>query len=490
MPNLYQTYRPKRFSELLGQNHLKISLQNEILNQQINHAYLFSGPRAVGKTTLARILTKALNCLNRKITEYEPCNECQNCLAIDQFKHLDVLEIDAASHTGVDNVRDNIISFAKVRSKSAKFKVFIIDEVHMLSISAFNALLKILEEPPKNVVFILCTTEIQKVPDTIISRCQNFNFKKISPSEIEEKLKFIVESEKREVDKDVLREISIKSAGHLRDAESLLGQILALDNNRIDLKLAQLVLPKQKTKEALELIKLLKEKKASQSLILVNQLVEGGLDISQFISEIINLLRKLLLEKNQTGLSLKIGLQFSLDIEKQINSLVADFSLEFLSKLLKQFLNLELKKKTLLPQIDLELLISEICLENVEFKAKAEPVKDKLPSAKETLSAQEIKSKWPEFLIQIKKYNHSLSFILQNCQAKAKDKGILELGFKYKFHFERANEPKLKEIIEKTLSEVYNQTISIKSIINENLEVKDNKKNNTLVETFGGEIDN
>lgn len=495
MSNLYQTYRPQKFADILGQNHLTISLKNEILNEQISHAYLFSGPRAVGKTSLARILAKSLNCLNRKKTEYEPCNNCSNCLGIDQFKHLEVLEIDAASHTGVDNVRDNIISFAKIGTKTAKFKVFIIDEVHMLSISAFNALLKILEEPPAQVIFILCTTEIQKVPETIISRCQNFNFKKISPSEIEEKLNFIINNEKREVETSVVKEISLKSGGHLRDAESLLEQILALDNNKIDLKLAQLVLPKQRSKEALDLILFLKEKKLSQSLILVNQLIEGGLDIQQFIEETIIMLRKLLLEKAQLGLSIKFNLEFSQDIEKQISKLINDLSLEFLNKLLTQFLNLKLKKNSLLPQLPLELLISQICLENIEFKTAKINETGFINKGGKSLTEEELLNKWPEFLIKIKKHNHSLSFILQNCQARVISPGLLELNFKYKFHLERANDPELKKIIEDSLSQVYNQAISIQAIINEKLELKTIKETkpkskNSLIDTFGGEIDN
>ncbi len=487
MPNLYQTYRPKKFADLLGQNHLKISLQNEIVNEQISHAYLFSGPRAVGKTTLARILAKSLNCLNRKKEEYEPCNTCLSCKSIDQFKHLEVLEIDAASHTGVDNVRDNIISFAKVSTKLSKYKVFIIDEVHMLSISAFNALLKILEEPPKHVLFILCTTEIQKVPETIVSRCQNFNFKKISPREIEEKLTMIVSSEKREVDQVVLKEISLKSGGYLRDAESLLGQILALDNNRIDLKLAQLVLPKQRIKEALDLVKLLREKKASLSFILINQLIEGGLEIKQFLNEIILLLRKMILEKSQAGLSVKLGVEFSQDIEKEINSSISDFSLKFLNSILRHFLELEINKNTLLSQIPLELLISQICLENNEISQKREEL-PKSPNS--SISQAELVDKWSEFLIKIKKYNHSISFILQNCQAKLVGDEVLELSFKYKFHFDRARDVAIKEIIEKALIEVYNQKLVIKAVINENLEVKAVENSNSLVDTFGGKIDN
>ncbi|MDO8304135.1 MAG: DNA polymerase III subunit gamma/tau, partial [Sedimentisphaerales bacterium] len=166
--SLYRTYRPQTFAEVAGQEHIKQAIQNEIANDSLVHAYIFSGPRAVGKTTTARILTRAINCLNRKAGESEPCNVCVACVAIHDNKTLDVIEIDAASHTGVDNVRDNIISAARVGRAGLSWKVFIIDEVHMLSTSAFNALLKILEEPPSNVLFILATTELHKVPATVV----------------------------------------------------------------------------------------------------------------------------------------------------------------------------------------------------------------------------------------------------------------------------------------------------------------------------------
>ena len=178
MASLYRKYRPQNFSQILGQNHIKTTLQNEILLNKVAHAYLFCGPRAVGKTTLARVLAKAVNCDNRPSDSFEPCNECSTCRSINDFNNLDIIEIDAASNTGVDNVRDNIIALSRVRAMADKYRVFIIDEVHMLSNPAFNALLKTLEEPPAKVIFILCTTEVYKVPSTIISRCQRFDFRK------------------------------------------------------------------------------------------------------------------------------------------------------------------------------------------------------------------------------------------------------------------------------------------------------------------------
>src|SRR3989338_7584274 len=169
---LYRKYRPQKFADLVDQNHIKITLENEIKQGRIAHAYLFTGPRGIGKTTTARLLAKAINWEQRTARQSEPCNECFACQNISEGSALDVIEIDAASHTGVDNVRENIIESVRFSPTRLKYKVFIIDEVHMLSISAFNALLKTLEEPPEHVVFVLATTEVHKVPETIMSRCQ------------------------------------------------------------------------------------------------------------------------------------------------------------------------------------------------------------------------------------------------------------------------------------------------------------------------------
>ena len=201
---LYRKYRPQIFAELVGQNHIKTTLQNELATGKVAHAYLFSGPRGLGKTTVARLLAKAVNCLKRQAGESEPCNQCDACKEIVDNRSLDVIEIDAASNTGVDNVRENIIGNSRFTPTSRKYKVFIIDEVHMLSLSAFNALLKTLEEPPPYAIFILATTEIHRVPPTIISRCQRFDFRKVGLADVVERLNKIVNAEKRKVDQEDL----------------------------------------------------------------------------------------------------------------------------------------------------------------------------------------------------------------------------------------------------------------------------------------------
>ena len=178
MLSLYRKYRPQTWAELIGQDPIKLTLQKELETSKLAHAYLFSGPRGTGKTTAARLLAKALNCAERPDGKSEPCNRCSSCEEISRSQSIDVLEIDAASHTGVDNIRENIIDSARFSPTKSRYKIFIIDEVHMLSTSAFNALLKTLEEPPAHVFFILATTEPFKLPSTILSRCQRFDFKK------------------------------------------------------------------------------------------------------------------------------------------------------------------------------------------------------------------------------------------------------------------------------------------------------------------------
>ncbi len=269
MATLYRKYRPQNFSEVVGQNHIKLTLEHEITSGKIAQAYLFCGPRAVGKTTLARVFAKAVNCLKRKASEADPCNSCSSCEEITAGRALDIIEIDAASHTGVDNVRDNIIAQTRVAPANSKYKVFIIDEVHMLSISAFNALLKVIEEPPARVIFILCTTEVHKVPTTIISRCQRFDFKRISVSDIVKKLNYIIKAEDIKIDKSILEAIARQSGGHMRDAESLLGQVIAIGGKEVTQAEADLVIPRSDLGEVLNLIGFIEKKDAGSAIRLI-----------------------------------------------------------------------------------------------------------------------------------------------------------------------------------------------------------------------------
>ena len=230
MPNLvlYRKYRPQTFAEIIGQEHVVQTLTNAISSGMISHAYLFAGPRGSGKTTIARLLAKAVNCENRK--GFEPCNQCSSCLEISAGRALDLIEIDAASHRGIDEMRELRDGIRFIPTKS-KYKVFIIDECHQLTKEAANALLKTLEEPPGHAIFILATTEIHKMIPTIISRCQRFDFRKLTLPEIIKRLEIVSGKEKARIEKPALELIAINSGGSIRDAESLLDQVLTFSGN-------------------------------------------------------------------------------------------------------------------------------------------------------------------------------------------------------------------------------------------------------------------
>ncbi|MBN2884601.1 DNA polymerase III subunit gamma/tau [Patescibacteria group bacterium] len=515
MPTLYRDYRPQKFSDILGQNHLKITLQNEIAQDKIGQAYLFCGPRAVGKTSMARVLAQTVNCEKRKNGESEPCGKCNTCLAIQKGSFMDVMEIDAASNTGVDNVRDNIISSARLAPSSGKMRVYIIDEVHMLSISAFNALLKIIEEPPQHVLFILCTTEVHKVPATIISRCQRFDFKRISPAEIVKKLSFIASQEKIEIDRIVLDDIARQSGGHLRDAESILGQVLAIGSKKISVEEAGLVLPHHHNQEAIALIEALAKKNAGAAVTLINQLADSGVNFKSFIAEVLLMLRKIMLQSAQPGLAEKLGLDFGEQVEIQISRLASEYGLDNCLLALRRFLNLSQERPVDLAQLPLEIAVVELCLdseqkinqnhsyknltqitksissnksEEVIEKNSATPIKasadsknfseskvmDKTDSVSiaPNLSASEISERWPEVLVKIKKHNHSLSFVLQNSEPQDLCDGVLSLRFRYKFHRDRILDSSIRSLMESSLADVFGGKVSIDAILDESRSVE------------------
>ena len=229
---LYRKWRPKTFADFVGQDHIKQTIINSIKSGNIGHAYLFAGPRGTGKTSMARLLAKAVNCLESE-KDGEPCNKCANCTASLKNNMIDLIEIDAASHTGVDDVR-SLIEKVNLAPSLGKYKVYIIDEVHMLSKNAFNALLKTLEEPPEHVLFILATTEVHKLLPTVVSRCQYFDFHHLTWQEITGQIKKIAEHEKVDITDEAVSLIAQNSEGSMRDALSILDQVISLENEKID----------------------------------------------------------------------------------------------------------------------------------------------------------------------------------------------------------------------------------------------------------------
>ncbi len=283
---LYRKWRPRTFDSVIGQEDITNTLKNAIKRGTISHAFLFAGPRGTGKTSCAKIFAKALNCTN--LQDGEPCNECENCLAADKGAMADIMEIDAASNNGVDEIRE-IRDKVKYAPTQGKYKVYIIDEVHMLSMGAFNALLKTLEEPPEHVVFILATTELQKVPATIISRTQRYNFKRISQADLEKRMKYILDQENIKYDDKALAVIAEVADGGMRDALSILDQLLSYENDSVDYD-AALEITGFAAKEKIEQILLaILNKDASQALALAQTELQNGASSKNILDELIDM---------------------------------------------------------------------------------------------------------------------------------------------------------------------------------------------------------
>jgi DNA polymerase-3 subunit gamma/tau len=289
---LYRKYRPQAWSEVIGQNHVVQTLQNAISSGHVGHAYLFAGPRGTGKTTTARILAKAVNCLAEDARE-RPCNRCENCTAVNENRFLDLLEMDAASYTGVDDVRElrDKIGFAP---SQGSFKVYIIDEVHMLSTPAFNALLKTLEEPPPHAIFVLATTEIHKIPATVLSRCQRHEFRRVPVAEIVANLRRIAKSEGMEVDEEALSLIAHQATGSIRDAQSLLDQLSSV-GSKITLAMAETVLGTAPRETVFEVMDAVQERHAAIGMAALRRALDSGADPRTLARQIVEYLRGMML---------------------------------------------------------------------------------------------------------------------------------------------------------------------------------------------------
>jgi len=292
---LYRAFRPQSFGEVVGQKHITQTLRNAIKRDKESHAYLFSGPRGTGKTSIAKIFAKALNCPNG--VDGEPCNECHLCQTITDGSANDVIEIDAASNNGVDEIR-NIRDRVKYAPSEAKFKVYIIDEVHMLTTGAFNALLKTLEEPPIHAVFILATTEPHKIPATIISRTQRFDFKAIELQEIVDHLKYVAENQNIEYDTEAVEYIARAAEGGMRDALSIFDQVIAYSGDKITLDDAVMITGGIKTEDLNEWMKLVETQNTKDAFLKYHQFIDEGKDPVRLVHELLYFLRDVILMKH------------------------------------------------------------------------------------------------------------------------------------------------------------------------------------------------
>src|SRR3989344_2702245 len=522
---LYRKYRPQTFAEVVGQNHIKTTIQSELENGKIAHAYLFSGPRGLGKTTMARLLAKAVNCLKRKDDQSEPCNACDACQEVITSRSLDVIEIDAASHTGVDNVRENIINHSRFTPTSRKYKVFIIDEVHMLSISAFNALLKTLEEPPAHAIFILCTTEIHKLPQTIISRCQRFDLRKVSLKDLKARLEKIAQAEGKKIEGEVLINIARHSEGCVRDAESLLGKIFTL-GDKITSEQAEIILPRSDFQQLASFLNFIIENNSSAAIQLINNLVEDGVDLQIFTENLLEFLRKILLLKVSGSLS-DFGLELDEQSQQSAEELSGRFDYNKMIAAIELFIAKRQEiKSALIQQFPLEVAVIQLTEELLPVKdsddgddrangsqleatdvSRTKKVKEKIKNKlaylkpkrhqaeftplanidlkpenveevkidmaspddklneKKTVKFSKVKDSWREIVTKLLEENYTLSSLLKISEPLKCEGNVLELAVTNKFYYDRLANFKNKLLVEKIISDVLKLEVKLKPVI-------------------------
>jgi DNA polymerase-3 subunit gamma/tau len=375
---LYRKWRPLLWDEVISQEHIIQTLKNAVATDHVAHAYLFSGPRGTGKTTAARLLAKAVNCINPDPTK-RPCNECAHCLGVNENRFMDLIEIDAASNTSVDDVRDlrDKINFAP---SQGTYKVYIIDEVHMLSTAAFNALLKTLEEPPPHAIFILATTEIHKIPATVLSRCQRHEFRRVPLGEITRHLNNICKSEGIEADVEAINTIARQSTGGMRDAISLLDQ-LASTGGRITLELAQTVLGTATSQSVLALIQAVIDHQPGAGLDEIHRALDGGADARALARQIVDYLRNLMLIQMGNGEQVEVPN----DTRSQMVKHAAAIPIADVLRMMRAFNAAAIDQRGgWSPSLGLELAFAEI----LELPAQAEVISAPRAVSKPAVTAQ------------------------------------------------------------------------------------------------------
>ncbi|WP_096438093.1 DNA polymerase III subunit gamma/tau [Alteribacter populi] len=353
---LYRVWRPRILSDVVGQEHITKTLKNALLQQKLSHAYLFTGPRGTGKTSAAKIIAKAINCEHAPVEE--PCNECTACLGISDGSVVDVMEIDAASNNGVDEIRD-IRDKVKFAPSSVRYKVYIIDEVHMLSTGAFNALLKTLEEPPRHVIFILATTEPHKIPLTIISRCQRFDFKRISSDSMVGRMQEIIQASNIDVAEDALGMIARASEGGMRDALSLLDQAISYAEERVTLNDVLSIIGAVSQQLLFDIAESLKEKDVAKALKTIDAVIKEGKDPNRFLEDMIYFYRDVLLFK--TAPSLTDSLE-RVTADEHFVSLAETLSSRWIYKVMELLNHFQQEMKwSNHPKVFLELFVVQAC---------------------------------------------------------------------------------------------------------------------------------
>ncbi len=522
---LYLKYRPRTFDQVEGQAHITRTLKKAIAQNRVAHAYLFTGPRGTGKTTTARLLAKGVNCLAE--SGDKPDNTCANCVAINEERLLDLIEIDAASNTSVDDVRD-LRDKVDFRPGEAKFKVYIIDEVHMLSNAAFNALLKTLEEPPPHVIFVLATTDPQKIPPTVISRVQRFDFRRLTLQEIVERLNEIASKENLKIEPAAIDLIARQATGSMRDAISMLDQLTAFSSGEIRLTEVQGLLGAVPSQVVGGLVSHLASRDVSAGLTAIANAIDAGADPRQFARETVEYLRGVLLIKSNSGKSLSL----TVESQNEMNELAKQFSTPELLRAIRLFNQAAFElRASVNPTLPLEIALIESTLDQTmpapsaqrpsapprpKSGAEVAPKTDKRPplSTKRTastppdakseitqtdaaedpgLTVDSLRENWNRLLASVRQRNKMAEALLRDAQpVKIEGKQIV-LGFHHEVHAERfEKQANGKELIETAFAEIFKQPYRVKCVLSPQIARKKAVESDPLIRTavrqWGAEI--
>ncbi len=535
---LARKYRPQSFEEVIGQEHITTTLSNAIKTNRVAQAYLFAGPRGSGKTTTARILAKAMNCQNGLTSN--PCQKCNSCQEITSGSSLDVIEIDGASNNSVDDIR-NLRENVRYAAAGGKYKVIILDEVHMLSNSAFNALLKTLEEPPPHVIFVFATTEPEEVPETVLSRCQRFNFKRIALPDLLETVKGIAQKEKIELEEEAAFILAKRAEGSVRDMLSLLDQVVSFSGQKVSAEIILQTLGLVDQEIFFQLNQAILKKDAQAGISLVHQVIDSGADIKEFVLGLTEHFRNLLMAKISDENNKLLPEVYAERYQKES----ANFTPEDLLRMVKITTDLELALKTGEPKIHLELgilklikmdstvLIEEL-LKKLENSSGANPPSKNLPVAEKSktaayenptllgtyevetvaetspakldLNLENLLQVWEKVIEKIKEQNAPLGTFLKEGEILELKGNLLTIEFAKDraFHKQQIEKRENLALIEKIIKEIYGQVLKLKLILNANkvyhappkekkkVDVEELVKHEPLVknilETFEGEI--